>query len=212
MYITKINVASNADAAELTVASNRTLRDVLEESGINYASGLIQYNGAILSRAQLDDTVEELTDDPNKKQILRVTVKAENAVDEACAVVKGGAFIVSSAFTPQQIAHIKKYRPNALKLYEGEGCNKKEIFMIDIGDVAGCLSGFGAVYSTRPGADGKATLTMLIPQDVTDVLAWVYDNYGTALLKLRKTEAQFAAAFEEVENEMTAVADAITFE
>lgn len=210
MFITKISVSNGTDGAELTVDSSRTLRSILEEAGLNYSRGLIQYNGSILNTAQLDDTIEDVTANPDQKQILRVTVKAENAADEATALITGSAMIITSTATPEQIKMLKKYRPSALKLYEGEGAAKKEVFMVDIqSNEPGVISKYGAVFSTRTDKNGKATITMDIPTDVEDVKEWAADTLGVAILLLRKLEKQFAPMLDDVKAEKDAVAAAI---
>lgn len=210
MFITKISVSNGTDGAELTVDSSRTLRSVLEEAGLNYSRGLIQYNGSILNAAQLDDTIEDVTTNPTQKQILRVTVKAENAADKAMAVVNGAAMVITSSATPEQLKTMKKYRPAALKLYEGEGNAKKEVFMVDIAKGDGCIGHLGAIFSERTNKDGKATITIPVPQDVTDVKEWAADTLGVAILHLRKLEKQFAPMLNDVKAEKEAVAAAIT--
>ena len=212
MFITKVNVSNGTDGAVLTAESTRTLRSLLEEAGVNYQRGLLQFNGDILGKSALDSTLEDVVDDEDQTQILRVTVKAENAVDEATAVINGGAMVITSSATPDQLKMLKKYRPSALKLYEGEGAAKKEVFMVSIDSGAGCISKLGAVFSERVNKNGKATITMTIPDDVTDPKAWAADTLGVSILNLRKTEKQFAAMLEDVKKEKDAVAAAITVE
>lgn len=209
MYFTKINVSNGTDGAELTVESTRTLRSVLEEAGVNYSRGLLQYNGEILGQSALDSTIEDVTTDPNKKQILRMTVKADNAAD-ASAVVVGGALVITSSATPDEIKTIRKYRPNALKLFEGEGNHKEQVFMIGIEDGPGSINKHGAIFSDRTDKNGKATITMVIPEYEEDPKAWAEEMLGVSILHLRKTEAQFAAMLEDVKKEKEAVAAAIT--
>lgn len=210
MYITKISVSNGTDGAELTVDSSRTLREVLEETGLNYSRGLLQYNGAILPASALDSTIEEVTDNPNQKQILRITVKAENAADEAAAVIIGSALVITSSATPEQLKTMKKYRPNALKLYEGEGNAKKEVFMVDIGKGQGCIQSIGAIFSEYTNQAGKATITIPIPENAADVKEWAQDTLGVSILLLRKLEKQFGPMLDDVKAEKEAVAAAIT--
>lgn len=214
MYFTKINVSNGTDGAELTVDSSRTLRSVLEEAGVNYSRGLLQYNGTILGQSALDSTIEEVTDNPDQKQILRMTVKADNAAEEAAAeataVVVGGALVITSSATPDEIATIRKYRPNALKLMEGEGAHKEQIFMIGLEDGPGSINKFGAMYSKRTDKYGKATITINIPEEEENPKAWAEEMLGVSILHLRKTEKQFAAMLDDVKQEKAAVAAAIS--
>lgn len=210
MFITKVNVSNGTDGAVVTADSSRTLRSILNEAGVNYQRGLLQFNGDILGKSALDSTLEDVVDDEDQVQVLRVTVKADNAADEATAVINGAALIITSSATPEQLKTMKKYRPQALKLYEGEGNAKKEVFMVSIAPGNGFISKDGAVFSDRTNTNGKATITMDIPEDVTNPKEWAADMLGVSILNLRKTEKQFAAMLEDVQKEKEAVAAAIT--
>lgn len=212
MFITKVSVSNGTDGEVITAESSRTLRSLLEEAGLNYQRGLLQFNGDILGKSALDSTLDDVVDNPDQTQVLRVTVKAENAADEATAVVTGSALVITSSATPEQLKTMKKYRPQALKLFDGEGSAKKEIFMVSIGPGAGFISKDGAVFSERTNKNGKATITMDIPEDVADVKEWAADMLGVSILNLRKTEKQFAAMLADVQKEKEAVAAAIVVE
>lgn len=212
MFITKVSVSNGTDGEVITAESSRTLRSLLEEAGLNYQRGLLQFNGDILGKSALDSTLDDVVDNPDQTQVLRVTVKAENAADEATAVVTGSALVITSSATPEQLKTMKKYRPQALKLFDGEGSAKKEVFMVSIGPGAGFISKDGAVFSERTNKHGKATITMDIPEDVADVKEWAADMLGVSILNLRKTEKQFAAMLADVQKEKEAVAAAIVVE
>lgn len=212
MFITKVSVSNGTDGEVITAESSRTLRSLLEEAGLNYQRGLLQFNGDILGKSALDSTLDDVVDNPDQTQVLRVTVKAENAADEATAVVTGSALVITSSATPEQLKTMKKYRPQALKLFDGEGSAKKEVFMVSIGPGAGFISKDGAVFSERTNKNGKATITMDIPEDVADVKEWAADMLGVSILNLRKTEKQFAAMLADVQKEKEAVAAAIVVE
>ena len=209
MFITKVNVSNGTDGAVITAESTRTLRSLLDEAGVNYSRGLLQFNGDILGKSALDSTLDDVVDNADQTQILRVTVKADNAADEATATITGGAMVITSTATPEQLKMLKKYRPSALKLYEGEGAAKKEVFMAGIEAGAGCINKYGAIFSDRTDKNGKATITMTVPEDVTDVKEWAADTLGVAILQLRKLEKQFAPMLEDVKQEKEAVAAAI---
>ena len=212
MFITKVSVSNGTDGEVITAESSRTLRSLLEEAGLNYQRGLLQFNGDILGKSALDSTLDDVVDNPDQTQVLRVTVKAENAADEATAVVTGSALVITSSATPEQLKTMKKYRPQALKLFDGEGSAKKEVFMVSIGPGAGFISKDGAVFSERTNKNGKATITMDIPEDVADVKEWAADMLGVSILNLRKTVKQFAAMLADVQKEKEAVAAAIVVE
>lgn len=203
-YITKVSVSNGIGAAEIMAESTRTLRSLFEEANILTDRGLLQFNGSILSNAQLDSTLDEVVTDPNRTQVLRMTVKADNAMK---ATINGAAMVVSSDFTPDELKKIKKYRPDALKLTKD---NKTE-FMIGIGtDNVGSLNSCGAVFSPLTNAEGKATITLPLASADGDLKAFAEENYGYALLKIRKIEEGLAAAVAEADAEATLISEAIT--
>lgn len=211
MFITQIKVMNGSDAEIVSAKSTDTIQEVLDKSGVHFSSNaLIQVNGAFLGRGSLGQTtVEDVVVDPDITQLITAEIKSQNAADEACALVTGSAMVITSTVTPEQIKTMKKYRPNALKLYEGEGANEKLVFEVDIEEGPGFINRAGAIYSERTDKNGKATITMTIPEDVTDVKAWAHDKLGVSILNLRKVEKQFAPMLDEVKAEKEAVAAAI---
>ena len=203
-YITKVSVSNGINAAEIMAESTRTLRSLFEEANILTDHGLLQFNGSILSNAQMDATLDEVVEDPNRTQVLRMTVKADNAMK---ATINGAAMVVSSDFTPSELKKIKKYRPNALKLTKD---NKVE-FLIGVGtDNVGSLNSCGAVFSMLANAEGKATITIPLASADGDLKAYAEENYGYALLKIRKIEENLATAVAEADAEAVLISEAIT--
>lgn len=211
MFITQIKVMNGSDAEIVSAKSTDSIQDVLDKSGVHFsANALIQANGAFLSRNALaDTTVEDVVSDPDITQLITAEIKSQNAADEAFALITGSAMVITSTVTPEQIKTMKKYRPNALKLYEGEGANKKLVFEVDIDEGPGYINRAGALYSERTDKNGKATITMTVPDDIEDVKGWAQDKLGVSILNLRKLEKQFAPMLDDVKAEKEAVAAAI---
>lgn len=211
MFITTVKLSNGTDAEDnITIPSDRTIRSLFEEYGMPYERGVLQFNGVFVGNDKLDATLESLVTNPDMKQIINMEVKSMNAA-EACAVINGGAMVITSTATPEELATIHKYRPEALKLTEGEGANKKTLFTVGLVDGEGAISQKGAFFSkSRTNAEGKATITVILPDDVTDVKEWAQDVLGIGILYLRKTEAQFSAMLDDVKQERDAVAAAIT--
>ena len=213
MFITQIKVMNGSDAEIVSAKSTDSIQAVLDKSGVHFsANALVQANGAFISRSALaTTTVEDVVTDPDSTQIITAEIKSQNAVDEAArALITGSAMVITSTATPEQIKTMKKYRPNALKLYEGEGANKKLVFEVDIEEGPGFINRAGAIYSERTDASGKATITLNIPEDVADAKEWAADKLGVSILHLRKLEKQFAPMLTEVAAEKEAVAAAIS--
>ena len=225
MTIVSVTLRNNVVSKTVNVPSNTPLRKIFEDNGVEYTAGVVSLDGASLPAGSMDKSLEELgvTGD---HCYLMVTVKADNAAeDESCAepctpapcaqvakikIVGNTAHVISS----QKLEDIKllaKYRPNALKLFEGTGSEKKEVFsLFTDGDNGGCIMKNGVMFSNATTAEGNALVTLTAPDGTEDMKAWVEETVGVAILNLKKVETQFADAIAEVKAEKTAVADSIT--
>ena len=205
MFLTKVSVSNGLDGKNITAESTRTLRSLLEEANVNYGHGLLQFNGSILPVTALDDTLDSLVENPDRTQILRMTVKADNAVN---AIIAGSSLVLVSSATPDQIKTLKKHRPDALcsKDKDGKATNDYSI-SIENGD--GYISNIGTIFTTRTNAEGHATMTVPIPNDVEDVKKYVQDKYGYAMLNIKKIEEGFEAALAEAKAEQADISSMI---
>ena len=178
MFLTKVSVSNGLDGKDITAESTRTLRSLLEEANVNYGRGLLQFNGSILPVTALDDTLDSLVENPDRTQILRMTVKADNAVN---AVIAGSSLVLVSSATPDQIKTLKKYRPDALCSKDKDGKATND-YSISIEDGDGYICNIGTIFTTRTDAEGHATVTVPIPNDVEDVKKYLYAGAKAALL------------------------------
>lgn len=197
-----IKLITNSDRDLLPVSENTTVRSFLEENGVDYHAASINLDGYTLRGAELDKTFAQLGAVDNT--ILSAIIKTDNA---ATATVAGAACVITSAAKLEDLKLIKKYRPKALTMYEGD--DKKEVsFRVMMentpkGDVGATAISFSNVAS----AGGCATVTI----DVTDKdMEAVEDKIGAALLKLTKMEETFAAILDEIHAEQAQVREHIT--
>lgn len=209
MAMIQVTIGNNLSRKNVVVdGDNTTLRQAFEQNDINYASGIVSLDGASLTPGMMDKTFAE-NGVTNDRCYLMVSVKADNAAD---AHIAGAALVITSTATPDEITSLAKYRPEALVLTEGEGSEKREVFRVGCGTGVGSISAFGASFSKVTNNDGKATITVRIPDGVEDRKAWAEENVGLAILKLAKVEEQFTDALASVEEEKALVAAAITAE
>lgn len=73
----KVTVGNNVKRSNVVVSETETLRNVLEENGIDYTRGITNLDGASLGAGDLDKTFEDfgITD----RCFLLNVVKADNA-------------------------------------------------------------------------------------------------------------------------------------
>lgn len=142
-----------------------------------------------------------------EKCFLLNVVKADNA---AAIKIVGSVAVVESGATLANIKKLQKYRPNALKLFDGTGKDKEEVFVVGAGKGNGSICTYGASFGYATTEDGRATITLVIPEGTTDAKKWVMETVGTAILNLNKVEAQFEAVGEEIDTELNAIESNIT--
>lgn len=201
-----VTVGTGFNRTQDLVDTSATLRSVLEKNNVNINVGTVALNGKTLQPHQLDETFDSMGIAADC--FLISSVKADNA---AKAQVAGGSLVIISSATPDELATLAKYRPDALFLTRGEGANKEKYFGVSVVDKGyGSISARGAAFSKVASNDGKATITIAIPEGTDKPKDWAEEYLGVSILNLSKVEEQFAAALEEVKNEKAKVAAAIT--
>lgn len=185
-----------------------TIRQLFEEKGINYNAGTTTVNGINVSLGELDKTLRDIVPDPTVEMFfVSNVVKADNAVT---AKVDGATCVVTSTMKREDLETAKKYRPNALTLYEGEGEEREPVFGVDVEDDCGSLNTCGAVFGKRTGEHGEAKITLAIPNSVSDPKKYVQDTYGYALLKIKAFEETLGAVIDEIAAEKAEIESHIT--
>ncbi len=202
----KVFVGNNIRRNAVIIDENTTLRATLEDAGVDYTVGTTSLDGSSLAPGDLDKTFADFG--VTEKCYLLNVVKVDNA---ATAKILGSACVLTSTHSLETIKLVQKYRPNSLCLYDGEGRDREEVFRVGITTKNnGTVNKFGVGFSDTPGADQKATVTMMIPDGTPDPKAWAEENLGGAILMLTKVESQITSVLEEINQEKAKVSQAIT--
>ena len=184
-----------------------TIRQILEEAGVDYATSLVAVNGHNYRGADLDLALSQVLPAGVDNAFISCVKKTDNA---ASATITGSAVVVTSDVKREDLATIEKYRPKMLHLFEGEGDERQEVFCIGLNEETGWLGRNGAIFGKRTTDEGKATITMVLPNNVTDAKKYVEEQYGVSLLMLDKFEASVEAVLTEINNEKTKISEHIT--
>lgn len=206
MSMLRISVTNSLTRTTAIVSSEKTMREVFEENNVEIGNSMVTFDGSVIKPGDLDRPLDEYNLDDAVTHSLSAVAKTENA---AKAHVIGGAIILSSDATPDQIKTLTKYRPNALKLVNKESKDVEYVVAMSESGL-GSINNNGAVFSAHTNNDGKATITIGIPDNVDDGKAWFVDTLGKAMLNLQKVEAQFDAELESVLADREAVESAVT--
>ena len=197
----KVYVGNNVKRTPVMVPENTTLRKVLEDAQIDYSVGMTSLDGATLKAGDLDKTFKDYG--ISETCYLLNTAKAVNA---AGIKVLGCTAVVASDFTPDDLAEIAKYRPEAMRLKDAE--TKEVTFEVCQGSGDGSINCNGAEFGEGTTADGKAIITLHIPAK-EDPKDFIEANVGVAILNLKKVEAKWEQALTEIRAEKAQVLDTI---
>ena len=202
----KVTIGNNVRRNSVMIDENTTLRTALENAGVDYSVGMTSLDGTTLQPGDLDKTFAQFG--ITEKCYLLNVVKADNA---ATIKIVGGVAVVESAAKLDTIKKLQKYRPRSLSLFEEIDGEKEEVFAVCAAPKgAGSINKYGVSFGAATTEDGKATVTLMIPDGTENAKKWVKETVGTAILNLNKIEAQFAGAIEEIDTELAAIEANIT--
>ena len=115
--------------------------------------------------------------------------------------VIGNAVAIQSNAKLEDLKVLKKYRPQALTLFEGEGDKKEAVFAVGTStEPCGKVSAIGVMFGSAD-AEGFAVATVIEPCMGEEPKVFVAEKYGPIAAKLTKLEATIPAAIAEVEAE-----------
>lgn len=129
-------------------------------------------------------TIANLVSNNNKKE--DKILSTETKKSEKRIKIAGNAFVLTSKLKLETIKKLEKYVKNALVIEEVNGEETNEIFKVMSGKV-GSISKYGIVFATA-NKEGFATVTVTIPEDVTDKKEYIKDNFACALVMLKDVE------------------------
>lgn len=131
------------------------------------------------------------------------------------AIVKYNNLFITSAYDIETLKKVKKFRPDALVLYKGEGKEKEPVCAIAVsGSTSANNNGicFAKDSITTPKV---AAMSIELPADLKSVDAineWVRDRLGLAIVNCTKIEEQIAEAMTSIAADEAAMNAAITIE
>jgi len=124
-------------------------------------------------------------------------------------IITGSAIVLKSSLKLEDLKKLGKYRPDALTKKDDKG---SLLFKVAVAE-QGNGSAFGKAAYFAPvthDADGLATITLAIPEDVKDVKEYAADLLGETFTNLQGMEESLAAASHEVDAAKAAMLEKIT--
>ena len=205
MSMLNLTISNSMNRKTVIVNSAKTIRDIMTENGFEIGNAAVTIDGSTLRPGELDASLDTFGLNANVQHFVNSVIKADNA---ASALLTGGALVIASSATLDQLRLLEKYRPEAMKLYDESG--KNLLFHVGTCEGYGFLGAYGAAFGQFEDNEGHATITLQIPEDVTEKESWVMDTYGHALLKLNQIEQSYALRIAEARAEQEAIVELIT--
>lgn len=199
----KVTVGNNLSRKAVIVSETSTLREILEANEVNYNTGMTSLDGATLAPGDIDKTFADFG--ITEKCYLLNVVKADNAANIS---VLGEAAVLTSLFKLEDLQTILKYKPSALTIVDKE--TKEELFRVGIAKTGlGSANQYGISFAPVPDNRGYAQVTVTLPENHGDVVDYLEDTYGTAMVNLKTLENTYYSILGEIRTERDAVRSAI---
>lgn len=104
--------------------------------------------------------------------------------------ILGNSVRITTDLTAEEIKNLQKYAPEALVLTrETEDKCTEEYFRITYKEGKDGITDYGITFPAV-NSTGKATITALIPSNITDKKAFVADNFSKVITNLIEVEKQ----------------------
>jgi len=127
--------------------------------------------------------------------------------------ITGDVFIITSKLTVADIALVAKNKPDALKVFEGEGIDREQKFAVSFNDGKPSIANFGITFGSKTRcAKGFAFYRGDIPSTVVNAKDYVADIIGTSADFIKIVEEQVPTAIEEIKKARTSLLADITLD
>ena len=166
------------------------LREVFEQFDVDYSSATNCIDGTKIDPAGMNKTLREWGVDRECR--LSSIVKIDNA---AKVEISGASAVVVSDVALEDWKRVEKYAPEALKIVDEEG---DAVFKVKTGTQGGSINEYGVCFGSYTNEGGKATVTVLLDEDVEDKAGAVKEIMGAALLDLTDIEKEIPAILKDI--------------
>jgi len=170
---------------------NTKIRDIFAAFDVDYSAATNCIDGTKIDPAGMNKTLAEWK--VGKECRLSSIVKIDNA---AHVDISGASAILVSDVTLEDWERVQKYAPEALKIVDEDG---NAVFKVKTSEGAGSVNEYGVVFGTYMNDGGKATVTVLLGENVDDKKAAVKDIMGSALIDLNSIEKELPTILKDID-------------
>ena len=177
------------------------IREIFEAFDVDYSTATNCIDGTKIDPAGMNKTLREWGVD--KECRLSSIVKIDNA---AHVDISGASAVLVSDVTLEDWKRVEKYAPEMLKIVDEEG---EAVFKVKTCAGGGSVNEYGVCFGAYTNEGGKATVTVLLDDEVEDKIEAVKDVMGSALLDLNEIEAELPNVLKDIEEKEEKIAKLI---
>ena len=167
-----------------------TIREVFEHFDVDYSVATNCIDGTKIDPAGMNKTLRDwgVKDECRLSSI----VKIDNA---AHVEISGASAVLVSDVSLEDWQRVEKYAPEMLKVVDEDG---DPLFAIKTCCGGGSVNKFGVCFGSYTNEGGKATVTVLLDEDIEDKNVAVKEIMGSALLELNSIEKELPDLLKEI--------------
>ena len=167
-----------------------TIKEVLQHFDVDYSVATNCIDGTRIDPAGMNKSLREW----GVKDECRISsiVKIDNA---AHVEISGASAVLVSDVTLEDWERVEKYAPEMLKVVDEDG---EPVFAVKTCCGGGSVNKFGVCFGSYTNEGGKATVTVLLDEDIDDKNTAVKDIMGSALLDLNEIEKELPDLLKEI--------------
>ena len=186
----KVYLTTTAGRKSDMFAEHQTPREILEYFDVDYSVATNTLDGVKLDPAGLDKSLKDWGVGAECR--MSSIVKIDNA---AHIDLSGAAAVLVSDVTLEDWKRVEKYAPDMLKIVDEDG---EILFKVMTCCCTGSINENGVCFGSYTNEGGKATVTILLDDEVEDRLQAVKDVAGSALLDLNEIEKEIPGILNDI--------------
>ena len=186
----KVQVLTTAGRKSDMFAEHQTPREILEYFDVDYSVATNSLDGVRLGIGDMDKSLRDLGVGAECR--ISSIVKIDNAAN---VEISGSAAVLVSGVTLEDWKKVEKFAPEALKIVDEDG---ETLFKVMTCGGTGSVNEYGVCFGAHTNDGGKATVTILLDEEVENKLQAVKDVIGSALLDLNDIEEEIPEILKEI--------------
>jgi hypothetical protein len=179
----KVTILTTGGRKSEMFAEHQTPREILDYFDVDYESATNSIDGVRLAIGDMDKSLKELG--VGNECRLSSIVKIDNAAE---VELNGAAAVLTSSVKLDDWKRVEKFAPDALKIVDEDSGDT--LFKVMTSNGTGSANEYGVCFGSYTNAEGYATVTILLDEEVEDKLEALKEVIGQALLDLNEIEKE----------------------